>query len=472
LMDESQALARTLGVKRTCETIAIATTNWTIFYRGAIDDQLTEGAKKAEASQNYLRNALTEFMENKPVTLAESKVSGCLINFPGEAKATTVSYATEVVPILQNKCVSCHSPGNIGPWAMTSHKKVKGMSGMITEVILARRMPPWHPDPHVGRFQNDRSLTTAETTTLLRWIEQDAPRGDGPDALTDVRPAESKWALGQPDYVIALPKKQNVPATGVLEYRYIDADFEMPEDAWIRAAVARPDNRKVVHHIIVRIRYPSGHKTKPSEEVFFTSWAPGNMSPVCPEGTGKFVPKGATFNFEMHYSTIGKPEIDQSEVGLYIMKEKPKMILETRATETRDLDIAPGEPNARSFCLYNFKRDSLIYDLVPHMHLRGSWFKYEALYPNGKRELLLSVPHYDFNWQTEYRLAEPKKVPAGTWLLCTGGHNNSAHNRLNPDPGKRVRWGLQSWEEMFMGFMNVAELPESTNVVQQAKAGD
>jgi hypothetical protein len=226
----------------------------------------------------------------------------------------------------------------------------------------------------------------------------------------------------------------------------------------------------VVHHIIVRIRYPAGHKTKPSEEVFFTSWAPGNTSPVCPDGTGKFVPKGATFNFEMHYSTIGKPEVDQSELGLYVMKEKPKMVLETRATETRELDIAPGEADARSFCLYNFKRESLIYDLVPHMHLRGSWFKYEALYPNGKRELLLSIPRYDFNWQTEYRFAQPKKVPAGTWLLCTGAHDNSALNSLNPDPSKRVRWGLQSFEEMFMGFMNVAELPDgATNAVQQAR---
>ena len=472
LMDEAQALARTLGIKRTAEAVAISTTNWTIFYRGAIDDQLVEGAKKPEARENYLRDALAAFLEGKPITNSQTKVRGCLINFAGESKSektATVSYANEVAPLLEHKCAGCHSPGNIAPWSMTSYKKVKGMSDMIQEVVLARRMPPWHADPHIGKFQNDRSLSLEETTTLLRWIEQGSPRGEGPDPLTNVVAAESVWALGKPDFVIALPKQQSIPATGVLQYRYEDADFEMPEDAWVKAAVCRPDNRKVVHHIIVRVRYPAGHKLKSSEEVFFTSWAPGNTSPLCPDGTGKFLPKGSTFNFEMHYNTIGKPEVDQSELGLYLMKEKPKLVLETRATETRELDIPPGDPNSRSFCLYHFKKDTILYDLVPHMHLRGSWFKYEALYPDGKRELLLSVPKYDFNWQTEYRLAAPKTVPAGTWLLCNGAHDNSTRNANNPDPTKRVHWGAQSFEEMFMGFMNVAEAPSaSTNVIQEA----
>lgn len=476
LMDESQALARTLGIKRTAEAVAISTTNWTIFYRGAIDDQLTEGAKKPEARETYLQDALSDFLQDKPVRVAQSKVSGCLINYEERQKggeASTISYSKDVAPLLQRKCVACHSPGNIGPWAMTSYKKVKGMSDMIHEVVLERRMPPWHADPHVGKFKNDRSLSRAETATLLGWIQQGAPRGDGPDPLESVGPAESVWQLGKPDYIVPLARKQDIPATGVLQYRYSDSDFEMPEDAWLRAAVCRPDNRKVVHHIIVRVRYPGGQKSKPPEEVFLTSWAPGNTSPEFPDGTGKFLPRGSVFNFEVHYNTTGKAEVDRSELGLYVLKQKPKVVFETRATETRDLDIPPGDANARSFCMYHFKNDTLIYDLIPHMHLRGSWFKYEALYPDGKRELLLSVPKYDFNWQTEYRLAEPKKVPSGTWLLCTGAHDNSAKNPFNPDPNKRVRWGPQSFEEMFMGFMNVSEIRlNSTNAIEQATLSD
>jgi hypothetical protein len=234
----------------------------------------------------------------------------------------------------------------------------------------------------------------------------------------------------------------------------------MPQDGWIRAGVVRPGNKKVVHHVIVRVEYPSGAKNKPEEEVFFTSWAPGNTSPQFPAGSGKFLPKGARFNFELHYNTTGKPETDRSELGLYFLNSAPRMVLETRTAENRDLNIPPGEADARSFCIYHFKRDTLIFDLIPHMHLRGSWFKYEALYPDGKRETLLSVPHYDFNWQTEYRFAEPKRVPAGTWMLCTGAHDNSTTNPSNPDTKRRVKWGLQSHEEMFMGFMNVAEIPQ------------
>jgi hypothetical protein len=172
-----------------------------------------------------------------------------------------------------------------------------------------------------------------------------------------------------------------------------------------------------------------------------------------------FLPKGARFNFEVHYTTNGEEQTDRSELGLYLAKEPAQRVLEVRATETRDFELPPGEPDVRHFCHYCFTRDTLIYELSPHMHLRGSWFKYQLLYPDGRRETVLSVPNYDFNWQTGYRLAEPKRVPAGTWMLCTGAHDNSAKNPNNPDPTKRVRWGLQSWDEMFMGFMTVADAP-------------
>jgi hypothetical protein len=472
LKDEHQFVARSLGVLRTAEAIAINTRDWTILYRGALDDQLTEGAKKPQPAQKYLETALTEFLAGQPISVSKAPVKGCLIKFerPTTPEAAPVSYAGEIAPMLQRKCVGCHSPGNIGPFAMTNHKKVKGWSEMIREVVLSKRMPPWHADPHYGKFGNDRSLTPDELDKLLRWIEQDCPRGEGEDPLAQIQPNAERWALGKPDLIASLPKPQSVPATGVLQYRYVESDFEMPHDGWLRAVVVRPDNRKVVHHVIVRVRYPEGAKGRPEEEVFLTSWAPGNTSPECPPGTGKFLPKGAKFNFELHYNTVGKPESDQSELGLYLAKEPPKLVLETRAAENRDFSIPPGEADARTHAVYAFRRETLIYDLIPHMHLRGSWFKYEALYPNGKKETLLAVPNYDFNWQTEYRLAEPKRVPAGTWLLCTGGFNNSPKNPNNPDPSKRVKHGLQSFEEMFMGFMNVAEV-ESANVTAAAAAG-
>jgi hypothetical protein len=162
----------------------------------------------------------------------------------------------------------------------------------------------------------------------------------------------------------------------------------------------------------------------------------------------------------MHYTTNGEPQTDQSEIGLYLAAAPPKMRLEVRACETRDLEIPAGESNAQHLASYCFKRDALIYNVGPHMHLRGSWFKFQLLYPDGGRETLLSVPRYDFNWQIGHHLAEPKRVPAGTWMLCSGAFDNSKRNPHNPDPNRQVEWGLQTWDEMFMGFMTVADLPK------------
>jgi hypothetical protein len=459
LRDERQLVAQQLGVSRTCEVIAIDTKKLAIIYRGAVDDQFSEGAQKPKPTQKFLITALEEFLAGKPVTTPSAPVHGCRITFEIEPATLPISYSGQIAPLLQKHCVGCHSPGNIGPFAMSSYHKVKGWSAMIEEVLLDRRMPPWHADPHYGKFVNDRSLTAAEAHTLRRWIEQGSPRGEGEDPLTNAPPPAVAWQLGQPDFIVALPKPEEIPATGTLNYRYIDADFVMPQDAWLRAAVCRAGNARVVHHIIVRVRYPESYKDAPPEAFLFTSWVPGLAQNEFPAGTGMFLPKGTKFNFELHYTTNGEEQTDQSELGLYLAKEPAKRQLEVRASETREFELAPGDPDAQHFSMYCFKRDAILYSLSPHMHLRGSWFKFQLLHPDGRRETLLSVPQYDFNWQTSYRLAEPRRVPAGTWMLCTGGHDNSAKNPNNPDPAKRIRWGLQSWDEMFMGFMTVADAP-------------
>ena len=463
LRDEKQIVARRLGVRHNAEAIAIDLETSSIIYRGAIDEVPEDAPAKTTAKEKYLAKALTEFLAGQPVTTAKTTVTGCDLKFLDEATAAKpVSYSREVAPLLEKHCVGCHSPGNIGPFALSSYKKVKGWSAMIEEVLLDRRMPPWHADPHYGKFVNDRALTTAETHTLLNWIAQDCPRGDGPDPLTNPPPAAVVWTLGQPDFVVPLPKPQEIPATGTLNYRYVDTDFEMPQDAWLRAAVCRAGNAKVVHHIIVRTRYPEGYQNASPESYLFTTWVPGLEASEFPADTGVFLPKGTRFNFELHYTTMGQAQTDQSEMGLYLAKGPAKRRLEVRASESRDFEIPPGVADTKHFTHYCFKKDTILYDLSPHMHLRGSWFKYELLFPNGKRETLLSVPAYDFNWQTAYRLAEPKRIPAGTWMLCTGGHDNSAKNPNNPNPAKVIKWGLQSWDEMFMGFMTVADAPLGT----------
>ena len=480
LRDEHQLVSRHFGVTRTCEAIAIETKNSTVIYRGAVDDQFAEGARKPAAAHQYLRDALAEFLAGKAVSTPSSKVHGCAITYdeevvgedggiakPGPAgKNAKISYAKQVAPLLESKCVDCHSEGKVGPFAMSSYEKVKGWSAMIEEVILDRRMPPWHADPHVGKFSTDRSLSGPEARTLLKWIDQGCPRGDGQgeteDPLAAARPPAPKWPLGAPDYVVPLPP-QDVPATGTVDYRYIDSDFVAPRDMWLRAATCRPGNAKVVHHIIVRLRQPASIPDAARADSFlFTTWVPGLGAGECPPGTGLFVPKGAKFNFEVHYTPTGEAQTDRSEVGLYLAKETPRARLDVRAAHTRALDIPPGASDAQHTATYFFKKDAIVYAIAPHMHLRGKWFKFELMTPNGKREPLLSVPNYDFNWQTSYRLAEPLKVPAGSWMLCTGAFDNSPNNPHNPDPTARVHWGPQTNNEMFMGFITLAEQQATT----------
>lgn len=232
------------------------------------------------------------------------------------------------------------------------------------------------------------------------------------------------------------------------------------EDVWVKGVGAKPDNTRVVHHIIVRVREENQTGDDP-DDVFLIGWAPGTPQMFFPEGTGKRIRKGSILETEMHYTTSGRPETDQSGIGIYLHKDKPAMQLQTRAAVDFNLEISPASRQATQ-AIYAFKKDSVLYDLAPHMHVRGAWFKFEALYPGGSQEVLLSVPRYDFNWQHTYRLVEPKRMPAGTWILCTGGFDNSNGNRANPNPRVPVYWGEQSFDEMVIGF-NVAEIPTSTS---------
>ena len=469
LRDEHQVVARYFGVGRTCEAVAISTEDSTLIYRGAVDDQFSEGARRPKATNHYLRDALNDFLAGRPAATPKTTAHGCAITFTALPEGREVTYVRDVAPVLKNKCVTCHSPGEIGPFSMTGYDKVKGWSAMIREVVLDRRMPPWHADPHFGKFANDRSLTAAESSALVQWVNDGCPRGEGDDPLgggddpaaerKDADPRPPAYQLGQPDFVVRIPE-QSVPATGSVDYRYVDSDFELPRDAWFRAAVTRPGNPKVVHHIIVRAKYPASYTGPRSESFLLTTWVPGLAQEEAPPGTGVFLPKGSMFNFEIHYTPDGRPRTDVSEVGLYVAKETPKMQLEVRAAQTRELDIPPGADSAQHTATYHFRKDAMLYGLSPHMHVRGSWFRFELMTPDGKRRTLLSVPNYDFNWQTSYRLAEPLRVPAGSWMLCTGAFDNSATNPHNPDATKRVTWGPQTWNEMFMGFMDVADVPE------------
>ncbi|MEP0843120.1 MAG: redoxin domain-containing protein, partial [Phycisphaerae bacterium] len=404
LKDETQGLARHLGVKRTAETIAVSTRDWRIFYRGAVDDQLAEGAQKPKAGAHYLREALEAFLADRPVTRPTTVTRGCVIHYeaPARWKDREVSYSTEVAPLLAAKCVSCHSKGNVGSWSMNGYARVKGMSAMIQETLLTRRMPPWDADPVVGRFANDCSLTTLEAQTLLRWIEQGAPRGEGPDPLEDLAvPPQPDWPLGEPDIILKFPRPQKIPATGVLDYRHVEVRAGNEKEGWVGATYIRPGNRRVVHHVIARLK-EGGVRDHFGMPEMYCGWAPGTTQTRLPEGTGKFLPRQARFDVEVHYTTCGAEQTDDTQIGLYLLRDRPKQRFESVPLANLEFEIAPGAASTEVFATYCLPRPAVLHALTPHMHLRGRWMKFELLLPDGKRETVASIPHFDFNWQRSY----------------------------------------------------------------------
>ena len=460
LLDSKQALAQSFDVQRTAETIIIDAQTWSIVYRGALDDQLAEGAEKPQPTVRYAELAIGAVLKGEAVQYGQTQAKGCLLTFGDSNQlAPPVDYAKQVAPILQAHCVACHRDGDIGPFAFSNYQTVRRKARMIEEVLLTQRMPPWHADPHVGKFANSAELTAAETQTLLQWVKQGAVRGKGNDPLDKASVESADWPLGTPDYIVRLPKIQEVPANGVLDYRHIKIPSPVAEDVWLGATVVRPGNRKVLHHAIVYASFEGSGNDLGGTGVKIAGWAPGRLPGRLPEGTGIFLGGGAKLDIELHYTTIGAPQTDDTEIGLYLLREKPRLAYKTGMAIKLDFSIPPNDPDAGCSATFKFNKDSILYTLTPHMHMRGSWMKYEAIFPDGHRETLLSVPRYDFNWQTTYRLAEPLRVAAGTKILCSGGFDNSAKNPFNPDATKTVKWGPQSWDEMFIGYVGYAELP-------------
>ena len=457
LHDDTHGVARHLGVQRTGEAVAIRTDDWSVFYRGAIDDQFVEGAGKPSVGRAHLAEALDALLTDRPVEVPTTTARGCRIFSEADAKwaGREVSYTSEVAPILRAKCVDCHSRGNIGSWVMSGHRKVRSMASMIEEVILTRRMPPWDADPHVGQLAGATALTVSEAQTLLHWIGQGAPRGDGPDPLDGLEvPPAPDWPLGPPDIVLRLPRPEVIPATGVLDYRHVEVRLTNETPAWVRATWVKPGNRRVLHHVIARLK-EGGFTDNLGQDEMYVGWAPGTALGDFPRGTGKYLPPGARFDLELHYTPCGSEQTDATEIGLYLADEKPGRRYESVPVIQTDFEIPPGNPRAEVTAHYSFDRPATLHSVTPHMHLRGRSMRFEVEFPDGRRETVCSVPRYDFNWQLTYPLAEPLRLPAGTRVRLVGTFDNSPGNPSNPDPTVAVHWGEQSWEEMFLGWYNV-----------------
>jgi thiol-disulfide isomerase/thioredoxin/mono/diheme cytochrome c family protein len=463
LIDDTQIIGESLDLIRTGEVFVLDPQTWSVVYHGALDDRLTYENQKQEASEHYLKDAIDAQLAGKPVEVASTDALGCLINFPekqNRAQHANISYSEEIAPMLAENCVACHREGGIGPWAMTDYNMVRGFSLMIREVVRTKRMPPWHADPAVGHFSNDRSLSPEQTQKLVHWIEAGAPRGEGPDLLAELDMDWPTWAvhepeLGEPDYIIDIPAAE-VPATGVVDYLYHFVPNTIPEDVWVKAAEILPGDRGVLHHVItsfgqMETEGPRKGRLKREGQGGLRGYVPGMVSQHFPQDTGIYLPADATIEFQMHYTTNGKATVDESKMGIWVYEEPPHHEVFSLILANGRIKIPAHAKNHMETAERVMPKAAVIYNLLPHAHFRGKASQFSVVYPDGTEEVLLHVPNYDFNWQTTYELAEPKYIPAGTKVVHTTWWDNSAQNPANPDPTIDVTWGEQSFEEMLFG---------------------
>jgi peroxiredoxin len=476
--DAGNTIADRFGAQRTPE-VFLLDADRKVRYRGRIDDQYGfqdagVAFKRDQPARRHLAVALEELLAGKPVSEPAVASQGCLIGRIKEPAADSeVTFTGHIAKILNDNCVYCHREGQIGPFSLTSYDEAVGWAEMIREVVGERRMPPWHADPKVGHFKNDARLGDEEIALINKWVENGAPQGDPKDLPPAPQFAEG-WKIPKPDTVIYMADKPyDVPATGTVEYQRFVVDPGFTEDKWVQAMECLPGNPALVHHIIVYLVppgvTPSGQAGRLRSN-WLGAYAPGHRPQILEEGLGRYIQAGSKLLFEMHYTPNGTAGKDRSYVGF--KWTDPKTVKKEIAVQNAGnftFKIPAGDPNYEVEAEFVFRQKSLLLTVSPHMHVRGKDFRYDLVYPDGKREEVLWVPRYDFGWQTTYQLVEPKVVPKGTKLHCVAHFDNSADNYSNPDPNKEVAWGEQTWEEMMFGWFEMA-LAEQ-DLTQPATAG-
>jgi hypothetical protein len=357
-----------------------------------------------------------------------------------------------------------------------TYDEIRPWAKAIRDSVVTRKMPPWFADPNYGHFANDRALSSAEIRTLSDWADAGSPAGDPKDA-PEPRNWPGGWSIGAPDAVFEMPAEFSIPMRGAVDYQYVILPLHFSEDKWIERVEVRPENRSTVHHAVVYIRDPGSHwlagqptgvtfplpptaSHLPNPKSFTTSdilmvYTPGNSYEIWKPGVAKKIPAGADLVLQMHYTANGKATTDRTSIGVIFAKQPPRQAVLTLQMENDRFVIPPGDPNYRVTVSGTLPNDAVLIGLLPHMHLRGKAFEYLINGPNGAVETLLKVDHYDFNWQINYRLAEPRLLRAGTHLEWVAYFDNSPNNPRNPDPSAEVRFGEQSWEEMMIGFFDV-----------------
>lgn len=334
---------------------------------------------------------------------------------------------------------------------LMNYAEARPWAKAIKASVLSKKMPPWFADPAIGKFINDPSLTPIERDTLAGWADTGAMEGNPADAPKPVVFAAG-WRIPAPDVVFEMPQEFEVPASGAVPYQYISVPTNFKEDKWVEMVEVRPGDRSVVHHAIVTIGNGDGWMGRD----YLAGYAPGTVPQIWKPGQARLIRAGSQLVFQMHYTANGKPTRDRTRIGMIFAKKPASERIVAMAAQSHWISIPPGAANHRVDSELTIREDVKLVGMRAHMHLRGKAFRFRAVYPTGETETLLSIPKYSFDWQPYYYLDTPKILPRGTRIECTAYYDNSVNNPRNPDAGATVRWGPQSWDEMMIGWLDVA----------------
>ena len=424
-----------------------------------------------------------------------------------QAPSAGPTFSKDVAPILYKNCANCHRAGEIGPMALITYNDTRPWAKSIATRVTNGTMPPWHADPAHGEFLNDRRLSAADRDTIVKWANGGAPEGNKADLPAPPTFADG-WQMGQPDVVFAMQEDYPIPADGTIDYKWFEVPTNLTEDKWVQEIEIRPGARTNVHHVIAYMRTPAPAQpaaapaaaagaapaprptppfsmaadmgrppTAPKEDrapvqndrpptarpgAWLGGFAPGQAVRVYQPGTALKIPAGSVLLLQMHYTANGKAAADRTRIGIKYASAPPKTEVRVVALANQNFVLKAGAPDTRVDAEVTLNQDITLWSVLPHTHVRGKKWQVTAIYPDGRSEIILDVPKYDFNWQTDYVFKQPLSLPKGTKLHTAAWYDNSAAYKPNPDPKKDVYWGDQTWEEMQFTAFTISFAPTET----------
>lgn len=485
LFDAAGLLAKALRPTRVPEAFVIDADSQSA-YRGAIDNAYEAiGRRRATVTKFYLRDAIQAAADGAPAPVAQTPAVGCVFPDPTHAAARgDVTYTRHIAPLIQSRCLNCHRDGQAAPFSLHDFAATKRHAAMLVEVTRERLMPPWMPAAgEQPKLVGQRRLTDDELELLQRWHADGCPEGDASDLPPAPQFAEG-WQLGEPDLIVKMQQPFTVRAEGPDLLQNFVIPIDIPEDKLVAAVEFHPGNKRVVHHAVLfldekgQARKLDAATPEPGYGNFggpgflpsgaLGGWSVGNTARRLPDDMGRYLKKGSDLVVQIHYHPTGKEEVDQSELGLYFV---PRPLAESLAAPAKlvgsiwlanyQLDIPPGESRYEMKTTYVLPKEVIMVGVVPHMHLLGKSMEAVAVLPDGRRQPIVNVPAWNYNWQDEYYFERPFKLPAKTRLEVTAVYDNSADNPSNPSsPPRRMTWGDETTDEMlFCFFLLTAEKP-------------